>query len=211
VVEEVAVVVAPVVEEVAVVATPVVDATVPVVAPIIGAVAPVVQAVAPHAPADISPVVGLAQSQVIVQDVSGSMVFVTAGSVDIGVGSLTASSVRAGNVLLPNVFTPTTSPQTESDSGQAAAVGQDSLLTTGAPVGSTPEPLAPSLPNVPGPTGVPGCPGHSGSGPAGSGSLHVAAATPFGQHLVLARAQRADGDRAAALLTRCDEPGSSPD
>ena len=90
-------------------------------------------------------------------------------------------------------------------------VGPDSLLTSGAPLGGLPAPSAPSLPGVPGPAGAPGCPGHSGSGSGGSGSLQVAATTPFGPQLVLAHAQHADGDHAAALLTRCDEPGSSPD
>ena len=117
----------------------------------------------------------------------------------------------AGNALSPNVFTTGSPTGIASGPGRVVTVGSDSLLASDAPSGPLPVPSAPSVPGVPGPVGTPGCPGHSGSGSGGSSSSQVAATTPFGPPSVLANAQFADGDLAAALLTRCEEPGSSPD
>jgi hypothetical protein len=197
------VVTAPVVDAV----TSVAETTAAVAAPIAGAVA---EAVASQAPADGSLVGVPAPSSMIVQDLLQSAVDV-AVITDFTVGSPTSESVGAGNALLANVFTSGTTPRTERDSAPGATPGSASLLATGAPIGGLPEPWAPPAPGAPGPAGAPGCPGQSGSGSGGSGSLHVAATTPFGPQRGQTSAQSADGDHAAALLTRCDEPGSSPD
>ncbi len=197
---------APVVDAV----TPVAEATAPAVAPIIGVGAPVVEAAASLAPVAASPIAVPAPSSVIVQDVPLPAIDVAAIA-DFTVGSPTAGSTGAGHALLSNVFTSGASPRTERDSASGTTPGSAPLLAPGAPIGGLPEPWAPPAPGAPGPAGAPGCPGQSGSGSGGSGSLHVAATTPFGPQRVQTFAQPADGDHAAALLTRCDEPGSSPD
>jgi hypothetical protein len=197
---------APVVDAV----TPVVETTATVAAPIIGVGGPVAEAVPSLAPADGSLITVLAPSPVIVQDVLQSAIDV-AVITDFAVGSPTSENVGAGNALLANVFTSGTTPRTERHSAPGTTPGSASLLATGAPIGGLPEPWAPPAPGAPGPAGAPGCPGQSGSGSGGSGSLHVAATTPFGPRHVQTPAQSAVEDHAAALLTRCDEPGSSPD
>ena len=191
--------------------TPVVAATAPVVAPIVVTAAPIVR-VGLLTPVGLlpvtSPVAAIAPSSALLQVVE-SAPGVVFGS-DSFAGS-SAAGTPAGNALSPSVFTTGSPTGIASGPGRVVTVGSDSLLASDAPSGPLPVPSAPSVPGVPGPVGAPGCPGHSGSGSGGSSSSQVAATTPFGPPSVLANAQFADGDLAAALLTRCEEPGSSPD
>jgi hypothetical protein len=207
IVESVAEIAAPVVEDVADLSSPALEAT----APIVDAVAPIVR-VGLLTPVGLlpvtSPVAAIAPSSALLQVVE-SAPGVVFGS-DSFAGS-SAAGTPAGNALSPSVFTTGSPTGIASGPGRVVTVGSDSLLASDAPSGPLPVPSAPSVPGVPGPVGAPGCPGHSGSGSGGSSSSQVAATTPFGPPSVLANAQFADGDLAAALLTRCEEPGSSPD
>jgi hypothetical protein len=135
----------------------------------------------------------------------------TADVASVGVRPLVTPTNAVEKSLPSNGFPLPVSSRAPDGTDQADTVGTDSVPTSGTQHHALPAPVTPTMPGLPGPAGAPGCPGQSGPGSGGSGSPQIAASIPFSAQGVPAKVQRCDGDRAAALLTRCDEPGSSPD
>jgi len=71
-------------------------------------------------------------------------------------------------------------------------------------------PEAPTAPRTPAPPGAPGCPGNAGGTAGTSGSPLLAAIGPAGSSATVPLIAGTDRDHDAALLSRADEPGTSP-